>query len=922
MNFQKKGGKNKRVFLILTVLFVLSFFISLIIPLKASAAELAPISLNDPGTLEYYSGYGINDVTDDNLTAVNTAIIAAQDVKKANLTTDEAQNVVDEIIKSSEESVPPISVNDNPGTLEYYENNGITGVTEENLRAVNTAVIAAQDVKKSNLTKAEVQAAAKTAAVKGGSSSSSGDASKCPDDVSGMDFMGLMKDFKQLPKNMFCKFFDIFLFPPRLLVNNFLTTDRMSNSLTLPTNIAAGNFVIEMWTIIRNIINVLFMLAFMIMALLNVLNTLGLGSVLGQKLESWQVKKMIPAMIGAVVLVNFSLSICNLFVDASNYLVGLFLQSSGSGGIAEGIDPIFNGGFSAFMVLDGVALAAVVVKVIAIWAFTIVLLYTWMILWVRKIIVQLLFIFSATPYIANVIPFKQVTDLVGKWTGYFVQWVFMGPLVALFLYISAKAISITGDVVPTIDLGIDPNGIEKGNYNLTQLILAIIVIYIGITMTMKMSKEAATVVDKGISAATGGKVKGMGDVQKWAGSQVKRGSETRLKEAAKRTDEDNKTMRQKIGSGYARAVLGAKEIPKRYEEPRAARAKAAEMDWDKYKQNNLTGPAFNDKMFAEAKNRGNYQPRALSNAILDPKLTKIEHAASLKVLQDKAKGIGVMSDQEQMTAIKELEKLRGQGIDPEGKLPIWSNFKNYRELTGKKPTVDNYFKDEAAIMSLSENPDIIKELDLNKFSQENKNAVSKVLEGKRNEMKAKMKEVGNLGALEDDDLTDLLNKIEKNEDIKSYFGNNETDAKNFRQKLAITDEAISHGKIMGLERKLTGAIKNSNVQRMRAEINDPSLMMAYGGDEEKYYEYLESFANSIEGASPEKAFELGKQFYPDIALVDKTKPEEIKASGERMKLYANEMKEVLNWRRPDSQGGSESDRKKFKYALKKKSSNL
>ncbi|PIH04691.1 hypothetical protein CS538_08850, partial [Clostridium combesii] len=85
-----------------------------------------------------YKNLGITTVNSDNVKAIKEAIKVRRDIKKENLTKAEINKVVNEVLEKIEKSFE--AVNAGTATLDDYELIGVTGVTEVNLVDVNEAL--------------------------------------------------------------------------------------------------------------------------------------------------------------------------------------------------------------------------------------------------------------------------------------------------------------------------------------------------------------------------------------------------------------------------------------------------------------------------------------------------------------------------------------------------------------------------------------------------------------------------------------------------------------------------------------------------------------------------------------------------------------------------------------------------------------
>ncbi|MBP7176645.1 MAG: hypothetical protein KBA53_10615, partial [Thermoclostridium sp.] len=123
-------------------------------------AAMAAINASN-ATLQDYEAAGITGVNDDNLDDVNTAVADAISTKRADLTKAEIQSEVDGVLAAwaaaALEETAIAAINTGNATLQNYTDAGITGVTKDNLGAVNAGVAAIKATKGSDLTKEDIQ---------------------------------------------------------------------------------------------------------------------------------------------------------------------------------------------------------------------------------------------------------------------------------------------------------------------------------------------------------------------------------------------------------------------------------------------------------------------------------------------------------------------------------------------------------------------------------------------------------------------------------------------------------------------------------------------------------------------------------------------------------------------------------------------
>lgn len=252
--------------------------------------------------------------------------------------------------------------------------------------------------------------------------------------------------------------------------------DSFGNVLNIadPT-LGESNLVVSVWSIIRDVVNALVLISILIMALLN-----ATGFARSKALESFQFQRLIPSIVVAVILVNFSLAICNFFIIAANALTNYMVGPQGLQGIASagtGLDSIAGK-------TPGTALFQALFLVV----FSLILLYLYILLWVRVVVISLLVMTSGLPYIARILPFKYVQESVSSfWTKQFVNWLLMGPMVGLLVYIAARAIAGLGQSAFLLPQGTE-NAVS-GSPTLTNLIVVTVILYIAATYPLKLGGD-------------------------------------------------------------------------------------------------------------------------------------------------------------------------------------------------------------------------------------------------------------------------------------------------------------------------------------------------------------------------------------------------------------------------------------------------
>jgi hypothetical protein len=214
--------------------------------------------------------------------------------------------------------------------------------------------------------------------------------------------------------------------------------------------------VIKGWVVVRDIGNMVFIIALLIIAIATIL-----------KIETYQWKKALPKLIIMAVLINFSKTICGLFIDFAQVVMmtfvnafkvggtGIFASFVGIGqslsantGIEGGLDTIFS--FDKIIATLGLALIRTIIAGVVICVMLIVLLARMAMLWILVVLSPLAFAMASFP---------QGQKYASQWWQKFGNYVIVGPLLAFFLWLAFATMSgpsaankiISPDQAATID---------------------------------------------------------------------------------------------------------------------------------------------------------------------------------------------------------------------------------------------------------------------------------------------------------------------------------------------------------------------------------------------------------------------------------------------------------------------------------------
>ncbi|MCL5795747.1 MAG: type IV secretion system protein [Patescibacteria group bacterium] len=286
-------------------------------------------------------------------------------------------------------------------------------------------------------------------------------------------------------------------------INNALTGGKtLVQTLNPATNTSGEKFwVFVVWRFCMSLINAV-MVAFLIfLAFVNILRI---------QMDTYAIKKILPTLVLAVILANFSLLICRAVVDFSDVLVRTFAENKAqlasdlvsSLGLTKSVKPVAAVGLGTLTVVGlffaaGGAASLLLILVGIIFAFLpgIAILVLAFLLWIRVIVVQVLVAFSPLAFIAMALPMTK--SWFAKWWSEFARWVFM----AVIIFFLLKIISLMKPATP-------------GTLEIWTLVAAWVILYLTIQVPFKMGGA--------IMAAWGGIGKAISGIGKggWLSSGV------------------------------------------------------------------------------------------------------------------------------------------------------------------------------------------------------------------------------------------------------------------------------------------------------------------------------------------------------------------------------------------------------------------
>ena len=297
-----------------------------------------------------------------------------------------------------------------------------------------------------------------------------------------------------------------------------------------PLDASSGSGANEyaIWNNIRTLADVLFVLIFLVMIFANTLQF---------NLNAYTIKKVIPKLVAAAILVQFSFIISAVIIDLGNILgqgiaslVGNVTIGTVNNNHQGGVGSILNTLGAPIDILAGLGLAAVIgiptilVALITALIGAIGVLFT---LIARRLIIVILVILAPLAFAAWVLPGTE--KYFSMWLKMFIRITLMYPMIIFLL----SAAAVAGSAVK--------NGSEIEN--LLAAILPIIAFFM-IPMTFKWAGGAMSLAAGGFNKATG----------KVTSSGAMKGLRTSAREHQQRVNENR-------ASGLASATVFGRNVP-------------------------------------------------------------------------------------------------------------------------------------------------------------------------------------------------------------------------------------------------------------------------------------------------------------------------------------------------------------------------
>ena len=328
--------------------------------------------------------------------------------------------------------------------------------------------------------------------------------------------------------------------------------------LTVLINVASFNKIIDVpvvvtgWVVIRDICNMFFVLILLVIAFATIL-----------RMENYSLKKSLPKLIIAAVLINFSRTIFGLIIDFSQVIMLTFVNafaSTGGGNFVSlfqldkylSMSKVSEEAFknnSALAVLAGMigAFIALLITTVVIVVLLAVLLMRVIMLWVYTILSPFVFLGHA---------FSGAQKYTSQIWGDFTKQIIVGPLLAFFIWLALVTAQSSSDAISkNTNLGIEAatksqqfisnttnntvvqafSDIYSSN-NFQKYIITIALLIGGLMVTQQIGGFAGQMAGKGMGWIQSGK--------KLAWNGINKGADWINRKQAKRTGVDLNVWRQ------------------------------------------------------------------------------------------------------------------------------------------------------------------------------------------------------------------------------------------------------------------------------------------------------------------------------------------------------------------------------------------
>ncbi len=227
-----------------------------------------------------------------------------------------------------------------------------------------------------------------------------------------------------MKKEYFKKYYCVSFLTAILIVALFLIVPNKAYALESVSKVLSntssgeGEAVATIWNRLMTVVN-----AFIVVLLI----AIAFAEILRININTYGIKKVLPALVMAVLAAQFSLLFCKLLIDFANVLVNYFLSGINLLNTKSAIATALPNG-SATAQDWGIVFWFIIGEILIIAGSIIVFILAYLFI-IRNWMLYFLVALSPLAILATVLP--QTKSLFNQWWGYFSKWTFM-PVVSVF----------------------------------------------------------------------------------------------------------------------------------------------------------------------------------------------------------------------------------------------------------------------------------------------------------------------------------------------------------------------------------------------------------------------------------------------------------------------------------------------------------
>jgi len=273
------------------------------------------------------------------------------------------------------------------------------------------------------------------------------------------------------------------------------------------------------WVVVRDLCNMFFVVILLIIAF---------ATILGQ--EEYGAKKMLPKLIMAAVLINFSKLICGLMIDISNVVMLTFVNAFSAIGAGNLLDLLGISDVTKIAVASdssavtfGTIVSAYIFGLIYVIIATVVVASMLGMLVIRLVMIWILVVLSPLAFFLQAVP--GASKYSGQWWSKWTSNLLVGPVIAFFLWLSFAALqgatspitasSTSSDLTAANADAADTSGLGSKAGTpaaMAKFVIAIGMLLGGMQIAQSVGSEAGSALSMGMSKLNKGKTLALGAV--------------------------------------------------------------------------------------------------------------------------------------------------------------------------------------------------------------------------------------------------------------------------------------------------------------------------------------------------------------------------------------------------------------------------